>query len=924
MSAVESRRSWWPSRIPSRSLSAGCTVLAATVAALVAPVSAGADMTFVNWPGYLYGLSHSSLSPGTTITVANAVNPALVSNWSCPARTISSQPPPEFTASPAVYNGIVYIGCNTGVFYAVNETTPTVVWSRMLGYVTRHTCAARGISSTATVAVDPSTGAPTVYVSGGDGNLYALDAATGNVDWVSVIGTPSSTVNDYYDWSSPAVSNGHVYIGVSSQCDSPFVPGGVKEYDQHTGSLLGTYTGSLAGAPGAGVWTSPAVGGDGSVYVTTASGDKTNPGDSYSIVRLADLGGGITKQDIWTIPKAEQVGNSDFGGSPTLFTASLSGSGPTEMVGACNKNGIYYAWRASQLSAGPVWRFQVGVGTAQGVAACLGAAIWDGSHLFVPGNATTINGTSYYGSMRELDPATGTPIWETGLPGIVLGSPSMDAGGVIAAATYGPGTANGVYLINAASGAVIVFIDSGKEFAQPVFADSYLLTANQIGVLDVYSQTAGAPGGIAGQVSDAQTNAGIPGATVSCTCSGSSTTADGSGTYSFTGVAQGTYSMSFAATGHATQTISGVVVSSGNTTMQNAALNDDGGIAGTVTDATTTQPISGANVTCTCSGTSATTDGNGNYMFAGVAPASGYSMTFAATGYATQAINGVVVTPATTTTEDAQLGSGGGISGAVTDAQTHGPITGATVDCSCQTASTSTNGSGTYAFAGVTPGTYTISVSAPGHVSASNSNVVVNPGATTVQDFALTASPVVFSDGFESGNFSSWTSSRGLAIESSVVHSGTFAAEANTTSGCFARKTLPSTYTTGYGRVWFDIVGASSQVNMLRLNNASGVLIANLYVTTSKRLGMYANGTNTLSSTIVSNGSFHEIEIGLTINGTSSTTQVWFDGARVSALSRTVNLGASPIAQLQLSQVVNGTTFDVVFDDAAFDTTLLP
>ena len=122
------------------------------------------------------------------------------------------------------------------------------VWRRRAGLLS----AARGISSTATVALDPSTGRPTVYVSGGDGRLYALDAATGNVVWQSVIGLPSNTANDYYDWSSPAVSNGHIFIGVSSQCDQPFVPGGVKEYDQHTGALLATYTSSLPGAPGAG------------------------------------------------------------------------------------------------------------------------------------------------------------------------------------------------------------------------------------------------------------------------------------------------------------------------------------------------------------------------------------------------------------------------------------------------------------------------------------------------------------------------------------------------------------------------------------------------------------------------------------------------------------------------------------------------
>jgi hypothetical protein len=134
---------------------------------------------------------------------------------------------------------------------------------------------------------------------------------------------------------------------------------------------------------------------------------------------------------------------------------------------------------------------------------------------------------------------------------------------------------------------------------------------------------------------------------------------------------------------------------------------------------------------------------------------------------------------------------------------------------------------------------------------------------------------------------------------------------------------LRSTYTVGYGRVWFDIVSASSQVNVLRLSNASGVPIAFLDVTQSHLLGMTANGTKLSSSTSVSPGAFHELELGLTISGTSSTTKVWLDGSLVTALSRTINLGTAPIAQLQVGQVQSGGTYNVVFDDAAFDTMVL-
>jgi outer membrane protein assembly factor BamB len=79
-------------------------------------------------------------------------------------------------------------------------------------------------------------------VAGGDGYLYALDAATGAVDWKSVIAIPSTTVNDYYDWSSPTVVNGNIYVGVASNCDSPLVAAGLKEYSQATGALENSTT----------------------------------------------------------------------------------------------------------------------------------------------------------------------------------------------------------------------------------------------------------------------------------------------------------------------------------------------------------------------------------------------------------------------------------------------------------------------------------------------------------------------------------------------------------------------------------------------------------------------------------------------------------------------------------------------------------
>jgi hypothetical protein len=72
-----------------------------------------------------------------------------------------------------------------------------------------------------------------------------------------------------------------------------------------------------------------------------------------------------------------------------------------------------------------------------------------------------------------VDPATGTPIWQDGLTGLVIGSPSLDGGGVLAVQAYS--STGTLALIGAATGAVLATITTGAEFGQPVFADNMLL-----------------------------------------------------------------------------------------------------------------------------------------------------------------------------------------------------------------------------------------------------------------------------------------------------------------------------------------------------------------------------------------------------------------------------------------------------------------
>jgi fibronectin type 3 domain-containing protein len=184
----------------------------------------------------------------------------------------------------------------------------------------------------------------------------------------------------------------------------------------------------------------------------------------------------------------------------------------------------------------------------------------------------------------------------------------------------------------------------------------------------------------------------------------------------------------------------------------------------------------------------------------------------------------------------------------------------------------------------------------------------------------------VFSDGFESGTFNNWNTHSGLDVETATTHTGTHAVEGNTIAGgTYAKKTLPGTYPDAYARVWFDVVAQSSQVNLLRLRDASGQSLGYVYIEDTGQLGYHndALGTNALSDVSPSPG-WHVIEVRLSVDSTAGVVQLWLDNSPVSDLSsQSINTGSAPVAALQIGEVQTGLTYDVAFDDVAFGTSRL-
>jgi polyvinyl alcohol dehydrogenase (cytochrome) len=138
-------------------------------------------------------------------------------------------------------------------------------------------------------------------------------------------------------------------------------------------------------------------------------------------------------------------GDADFGATPTLFTATINGVNRS-LVGALNKNGIFYAWDRSNLAAGPVW--QSTTADPSGSPRSIASATWDGTRLYVAAGGTTLNGTSYYGNISALDPATGAFLWRTGVTGFMSAGITVVPGVLIE--PYGAG--GNLLFLNPATG----------------------------------------------------------------------------------------------------------------------------------------------------------------------------------------------------------------------------------------------------------------------------------------------------------------------------------------------------------------------------------------------------------------------------------------------------------------------------------------
>lgn len=211
-------------------------------------------------------------------------------------------------------------------------------------------------------------------------------------------------------------------------------------------------------------------------------------------------------------------------------------------------------------------------------------------------------------------------------------------------------------------------------------------------------------------------------------------------------------------------------------------------------------------------------------------------------------------------------------------------------------------------------------------------NTAIPPTATAPSTPTATSVPPFdpFQDGFESGDFSRWSTAQGIVVQTKDVADGSFSALAaggGEAVGHYARVGLAAPQGDLYYQLRFKFAQLpGTTVDVAQVINANGQVAVAITVASSGRLGIRSDldtRGGATSSTRIKAGVWYELQVRVTIAGTSGASEVWLDGGKIGTLSRTLRLGTALLSQIQIGTTAKGLTFAVLFDDVQTGTAQL-
>ena len=345
-------------------------------------------------------------------------------------------------SQPAVTEEAIFTGSQSGLFYALDSRTGCIWWTFE---------AEAEVRNAPTISTDANGNAKTLYFGDFEANVYAVNAATGELIWKrEVKDHPVGTIT-----GSLTLHEGRLYVPMSSmEIVNAYVTdyecctfrGGVLALDAKTGdniwrfytvdeprkTQLNSEGAQNYGPSGAPVWSTPTVDAKrGLLYVGTGENYSSPANDKSDAIIALELETGAVKWvqqtiegDAWNgacgrfgsqvnCPK-EDGPDFDFGAPPIL--AKLPNG--KDIILAGQKSGMIYGMDPDD-GGRIIWEKRAGMGGFNG-GVHWGMAT-DGEVLYVgiadtPGNRFA-TGPSRQG-MHTYDPATGRELWSKFEPNV--------------------------------------------------------------------------------------------------------------------------------------------------------------------------------------------------------------------------------------------------------------------------------------------------------------------------------------------------------------------------------------------------------------------------------------------------------------------------------------------------------------------------
>lgn len=195
----------------------------------------------------------------------------------------------------------------------------------------------------------------------------------------------------------------------------------------------------------------------------------------------------------------------------------------------------------------------------------------------------------------------------------------------------------------------------------------------------------------------------------------------------------------------------------------------------------------------------------------------------------------------------------------------------------------------------------------------------------------------LFADGFETGDYSAWSTvqvgpSGTATVQSSTVRSGAFAASlsATTTAGsyAYARKQLPSAQLnlTAAGDFRILTEGASgANVPLIRLYNDVGTRVLSLYRQNASGSKLYVQHSGLYNTTtgVLPLDTWGNLVVKVRVAGTSSSVEVRLNGTLIHQ-SSSASLGTGGIFRVQIGNDTTSQAFSLVADNITVDDGSVP